>query len=209
MCAALPHAPAPSPQTAGRWACFAAIGTTKGRLRRCFTRRRRPRASQRSPSCSRPRCPPPATSARRRGFGRSWEHAFFCFSVRWQRAATCFFCFIALICYAVSLCGGPVFIRLYRKRKTARLMHSSVALQAPSEQRPSDQAPSEQRPSDQQPKAEAAAAPGEWAAASSVESFCNTSYAAGGPGAAACQRSRRLYLLCRGGCPGHASAWGR
>ena len=84
MCAALPHAPAPSPQTAGRWACFAAIGTTKGRLRRCFTRRRRPCASQPSPSCSRPRCPPPATSARRRGFGRSWEHAFFCFSVRWQ-----------------------------------------------------------------------------------------------------------------------------
>ena len=86
---------------------------------------------------------------------------------------------MVLICCPASLCGGPVIIRLYRKRKAARLMHRSLELKSPAEKLTSDQ----------QPKSEAAAASGIWAIVSSVESFCNTSYAAGGHGAAACQWS--------------------
>ena len=70
---------------------------------------------------------------------------------------------------SASLCGGPALIRMYRKRKAARIMFDSLELKASSTQQKSQE-------SRQQPRTKA---PETWTAVSSADSFCNTSYLAG------------------------------
>ena len=89
-----------------------------------------------------------------------------------QIPTPCFahYLFHLLMLHSVSLCGGPIILRMYRKRKAARLMFDSVELKMQSNQQSSQQ---------ERPVSKADAVPQFWTPVSSVESFCNTSYVAG------------------------------
>ena len=99
---------------------------------------------------------------------------------------------------AVSLCCGPVAIRMYRKRRAARTMIRSLELKAPSDQQKPQKRAGSKEPAPLQL----------WTPVSSVDSFCNTSYAAGTVAPAAhCHRKclklsfvlqRMLFWACIG-----------
>lgn len=80
---------------------------------------------------------------------------------------------MALTHAAASVCGGPVVIRMYRKRKAAREMFDALEKKAPSPGK------SDKQKAPQQSQAAAAAVPEIWTPVSTVDSFLNTSQTAG------------------------------